>query len=430
MEPRRPWTFNRGLTGPFSSRFAIKRYFRQFFRSRPTVCWPNAQISRLRHSTRPPISARWHTARSTGPLARIRSPRPINDLRLGDADGAEWSSLDWRARGGELATGSPFSPPTSGCPRLGYGASSWFFSSTRGAARYTTSSPAPSSSGFVRGLRLIGPSEPDDAGRLMSSPSVRRLGEGHLTGSLFRRILGASSDSREGARRTLPSPGLPGVISVMTGDGMPETESEVRTTPLASAATTPMTSSRQTSSTRRTAGPTGLPIVPPTEALVRACLDRARLRADEVVGVEPVRRRRITAEKVAIAAVMAGCRGEYMPVVLAVVRAMCAPEFGLHGTTASTGGSAPFIVVNGPIRRAIGMNATHNALANASRANATIGRTSRLVILNVLGGVPGGSIARRSGTPASSPSAWRRTRREPVDASCRRARPCRRVSPR
>jgi hypothetical protein len=133
----------------------------------------------------------------------------------------------------------------------------------------------------------------------------------------------------------------------------------------------------------------GLPIVPPTETLVRGFLDAAGLAADAVVAVEPVRRRRITAEKVAIAAVMAGCRPEYMPVVLGVVRAMCAPEFGLHGTTASTGGSAQFVVVNGPVRRAIGMNSTHNALGNASRANATIGRSARLVILNVLGGVPG-----------------------------------------
>ena len=133
----------------------------------------------------------------------------------------------------------------------------------------------------------------------------------------------------------------------------------------------------------------GLPIVPPTEALVQRFLDAGELGPGAVVGVEPVRRRRITAEKVAIAAVMAGCRPEYMPVVLAVVRAMCVPEFGLHGTTASTGGSAQFIVVNGPIRRAIGMNSTHNALANASRANATIGRTPRLLILNVLGGTPG-----------------------------------------
>jgi hypothetical protein len=133
----------------------------------------------------------------------------------------------------------------------------------------------------------------------------------------------------------------------------------------------------------------GLPVVPPTEKLVRAFLDAASLGGAEPVAVEPVRRRRITAEKVAIAAVMAGCRPEYMPVVLAVVRAMCRPEFGLHGTTASTGGSAQFIVVNGPVRRAIGMNATHNALANGSRANATIGRTPRLLLLNVLGSVPG-----------------------------------------
>jgi hypothetical protein len=68
---------------------------------------------------------------------------------------------------------------------------------------------------------------------------------------------------------------------------------------------------------------------------------------------------------------------------------MCVPEFGLHGSTASTGGSAPFVVVNGPIRSAIGMNATHNVLANGNRANATIGRTIRLLIINALGGIPG-----------------------------------------
>ena len=133
----------------------------------------------------------------------------------------------------------------------------------------------------------------------------------------------------------------------------------------------------------------GLPIVPPTEGAVRAFLEAAHLAPDEVVGVEPVRRRRITAEKLAIAAVMAGCLPEYMPVVVAIVKAMCEPQFGLHGCTASTGGSAPLIVVNGPIRTAIGMNATHNVFANGSRANATIGRSVRLFVLNVLGGHPG-----------------------------------------
>ena len=133
----------------------------------------------------------------------------------------------------------------------------------------------------------------------------------------------------------------------------------------------------------------GLPIVAPTESLVLRFVEAMGSRPGDVLGTEPVRRRRITAEKVAIAAVMAGCLPEYMPVVAAVVRAMCQPEFGLHGCTASTGGSAPLVIVNGPIRRAIGMNATHNALANASRANASIGRAVRLMLINVLGGVPG-----------------------------------------
>lgn len=133
----------------------------------------------------------------------------------------------------------------------------------------------------------------------------------------------------------------------------------------------------------------GLPIVPPTEDLVARFLDAARLNAADVIGVEPVRRRSITAEKVAIAAVMAGCLPEYLPVVVAVIKAMCEPEYALHGSTASTGGSAPFIVVNGPIRRALNMNATHNVLANAARANASIGRSIRLILINVLGGIPG-----------------------------------------
>src|SRR6185369_8572485 len=126
----------------------------------------------------------------------------------------------------------------------------------------------------------------------------------------------------------------------------------------------------------------GLPIVPPTESAVSRFLDAAGLAAGHVVGVEPVRRRRITA-------VMAGGLPEYLPVVVAIVEAMCEPQFGFHGATASTGGSAPFVVVNGPVRLALGMNATHNVLGNGSRPNATIGRALRLLIINVLGGIPG-----------------------------------------
>jgi hypothetical protein len=133
----------------------------------------------------------------------------------------------------------------------------------------------------------------------------------------------------------------------------------------------------------------GLPIVPPTEERVAACLEAADLAPGDIIGVEWVRQRPMTAEKVAVNAVMAGCKPAYMPVVVAVLRAMCQEQFNLHGSSASTGGSAPVIVVNGPIRTALGMNATHNVLANGNRANATIGRAIRLVLVNVLGVVPG-----------------------------------------
>jgi hypothetical protein len=133
----------------------------------------------------------------------------------------------------------------------------------------------------------------------------------------------------------------------------------------------------------------GLPIVPPTEEHVAASLEAAGLAPGDVIGVERVRQRPITAEKVAINAIMAGCKPAYMPVVVAILRAMCQEQFNMHGSSASTGGSAPFTVVNGPIRTALGMNATHNVLANGNRANATIGRAIRLVLINVLGVIPG-----------------------------------------
>ena len=134
----------------------------------------------------------------------------------------------------------------------------------------------------------------------------------------------------------------------------------------------------------------GLPVVAPTEERVAEALAWANVAPDEIVGVEPVRQRAISAEQVAVNAVMAGCLPAYLPVVLTAIQAMCEAPFLLHGCTASTGGSAPLIIVNGPIRRELGMNATHNVLANGGRANATIGRAVRLVLLNVLGCVPGG----------------------------------------
>lgn len=133
----------------------------------------------------------------------------------------------------------------------------------------------------------------------------------------------------------------------------------------------------------------GLPIIPPTEDRVWEFLSVARLQPHDVIGVETVRQRPITAEKVAINAVMAGCLPTYMPVLVAILKAMSDEDFNLHGSTASTGGSAPFIVVNGPIRTTLGMNATHSVFGAGNRANATIGRAIRLVLINVLGCIPG-----------------------------------------
>jgi hypothetical protein len=133
----------------------------------------------------------------------------------------------------------------------------------------------------------------------------------------------------------------------------------------------------------------GLPVVPPTEARVRAALDAAGVAPEDVVGVESVRGLPITAEKVAVNAVMAGCLPEYLPVVLAALAAMCDEAYLLHGSSASTGGSAPLLIVNGPVRTRLGMHSGHNALANGARANATIGRAVRLVQINLLGCIPG-----------------------------------------
>ena len=133
----------------------------------------------------------------------------------------------------------------------------------------------------------------------------------------------------------------------------------------------------------------GLPVVPATDEAVAPFLAAAGLAAEDVVLREPVRRRVITAEKLAINAVLAGCRPEYMPVLVTALEAMADPAFTLHGAITSTGGSATLLVVNGPIRRTLGLNGGPNVFGPGWRANATIGRAIRLVTLNCLGASPG-----------------------------------------
>ncbi|MBM7659691.1 hypothetical protein JOC85_000458 [Bacillus mesophilus] len=131
----------------------------------------------------------------------------------------------------------------------------------------------------------------------------------------------------------------------------------------------------------------GFPVVPPTEERVKKMLESVNMKADTIVGSIPERGRVFTAELVAINAVMAGCLPGYFPIVMAAVQAISEPEFGLHGPTASTHGAAIMIAVNGPIAGKIGLNANSNALGPGNRANATIGRAIRLLIINV-GGSP------------------------------------------
>jgi hypothetical protein len=133
----------------------------------------------------------------------------------------------------------------------------------------------------------------------------------------------------------------------------------------------------------------GLPVVPPTEARVLRMLSGTVRSPDEVVAVVPPDLVECTVEKVAVNAVLAGCKPEYLPVVLACVEAACTTEFNAHGLLATTYFSSPVVIVNGPVARAIGMNSGVNALGQGNRANATIGRALQLVIRNVGGGRPG-----------------------------------------
>jgi len=133
----------------------------------------------------------------------------------------------------------------------------------------------------------------------------------------------------------------------------------------------------------------GLPVVPPTPERILRMLAGTRRDPRDIVGEIPPELAPCTVEKVAVNAVMAGCRPEYMPVVLAALEAALDPGFTLHGVTCSTCFSSPVIIVNGPVARRIGMNSGLNALGQGNRANATIGRAVNLVVRNVGGGRPG-----------------------------------------
>src|SRR3954469_3687912 len=150
----------------------------------------------------------------------------------------------------------------------------------------------------------------------------------------------------------------------------------------------------------------GLPVVPPTPERVVAMLEHTGRDPQEVVGVVPPYGGKATVEKVAINAVMAGCSGPELPIVLAAVHASCREQFALHGLIATTHPAGPLVVVSGPHALEAGMNAGGNALGQGNRAKSTIGRELQLTVRNVGGGRPGVEDRAAHGQPGKVGAAF------------------------
>jgi len=133
----------------------------------------------------------------------------------------------------------------------------------------------------------------------------------------------------------------------------------------------------------------GLPIVPPTRERVERMLEGVERDSQETVGLIPPRWAPATVEKIAINAVMAGCLPEYLPVIVAAVEAMIEPPFNLYGVQATTGYVGPALLINGPIRKKLAINCDAGVFGPGFRANATIGRAVRLILITLGGGFPG-----------------------------------------
>ena len=130
-----------------------------------------------------------------------------------------------------------------------------------------------------------------------------------------------------------------------------------------------------------------LPIVPPTEDLVLEMLEACQVSGTSVLGRIPPLDGTVTVEKVAINSVMAGCKPDYFPVVLAAVKAVLQPQFNVGSITTTTGGAAPVVIVSGPVADRLGIHGGTAVFGSGHRANATIGRALRLTMRNVGGAV-------------------------------------------
>ena len=144
----------------------------------------------------------------------------------------------------------------------------------------------------------------------------------------------------------------------------------------------------------------GMPVVPPTPEKVEEFLGVAGLAPNDVLGRVPTREVTCTAEQAAINAVMAGCRPDYFPAVVAAVRAHLEEKGNCHSTTGTLSGASQCLIINGPIRGEIGVASQAGCFGPGFRANATIGRALRLVIRNVCRAIPGFLDRASFSTPA------------------------------
>ncbi|HET7159009.1 MAG TPA: hypothetical protein VFI62_08435 [Burkholderiales bacterium] len=133
----------------------------------------------------------------------------------------------------------------------------------------------------------------------------------------------------------------------------------------------------------------GLPIIPATRASVMEFVAASGRDADDLIAVLPPRKGQATVEVIAVNAVMAGCRAEYMPVIIAAVEGLTDPSYPLELMQVTTNPMTPFALVNGPVRHALEINFGAGCLGPGWRANATIGRAIRLILNNVGGAMPG-----------------------------------------
>lgn len=144
----------------------------------------------------------------------------------------------------------------------------------------------------------------------------------------------------------------------------------------------------------------GLPVLAPTEVAVESMLAAVKRDRREVVAVLPPRQGEATIERIAINAVMAGCRPEYLPLLISAIEAVADPAFNLDGVQATTHPVAPLIIVNGPVAVELGIASGYNCFGPGHRANATIGRAMRLLLMNVGGGLPGTGDRATQGSPS------------------------------